>query len=60
MAQYETNKNIFIGSVQVMLFRDRLEIWNPGTLPLGWTIEKLKKLHTSVPANPLLAEPMYL
>jgi ATP-dependent DNA helicase RecG len=47
-------------SVQVMLFADRLEIWNPGSLPLGWTTEKLKQLHTSVPANPLLAEPMYL
>jgi len=48
------------GSVQIMLFRDRLEVVNPGSLPLGWTIEKLKTLHTSVPANPLLAEPMYL
>jgi predicted HTH transcriptional regulator len=48
------------GSVQVMLFSDRLEIWNPGSLPLGWTTEKLKQLHSSVPANPLLAEPMYL
>ena len=48
------------GSVQVMLFSDRLEVINPGSLPLGWTIEKLKTLHTSVPANPLLAEPMYL
>ena len=47
-------------SVQVMLFKDRLEIWNPGSLPLGWTTEKLKQLHTSVPANPLLAEPLYL
>lgn len=47
-------------SVQVMLFSDRLEIWNPGSLPLGWTTEKLKHLHTSVPANPLLAQPMYL
>ena len=47
-------------SVQVMLFKDRLEIWNPGSLPLGWTTQKLKQLHTSVPANPLLAEPMYL
>ncbi len=47
-------------SVQVMLFTDRLEIWNPGSLPLGWTTEKLKHLHTSVPANPLLAHPMYL
>jgi predicted HTH transcriptional regulator len=48
------------GSVQVMLFSDRLEVVNPGSLPLGWTTEKLKTLHTSVPANPLLAEPMYL
>jgi len=48
------------GSVQVMLFSDRLEVINPGALPLGWTTEKLKTLHTSVPANPLLAEPMYL
>lgn len=47
-------------SVQIMLFSDRLEVWNPGSLPLGWTVDKLKKLHTSVPANPLLAEPMYL
>ena len=47
-------------SVQVMLFRDRLEIWNPGALPMGWTTEKLKQLHTSVPANPLIAEPLYL
>ncbi|MCC6548770.1 MAG: hypothetical protein IT279_01745 [Ignavibacteriaceae bacterium] len=43
-----------------MLFKDRLEIWNPGSLPLGWTTEKLKQLHSSVPANPLLAEPLYL
>ncbi len=48
------------GSIQVMLFRDRLEIINPGSLPMGWTTSKLKLLHTSVPANPLLAEPMYL
>ena len=48
------------GSVQVMLFKDRLEIWNPGTLPLGLSPAKLRKPHRSIPANPLLAEPMYL
>ncbi|MCQ4873470.1 ATP-binding protein [Butyricimonas paravirosa] len=48
------------GSVQVMLFRDRLEIWNPGALPYGLTPAKLREPHTSIPANPLLAEPMYL
>ncbi|NLB11604.1 transcriptional regulator, partial [bacterium] len=48
------------GSIQIHLFRDRLEIINPGALPLGWSEERLKKPHTSIPFNPLLAEPMYL
>ena len=47
-------------SVQVMVLRDRVEIWNPGVLPMGWTTNKLKELHNSIPKNPLLAEPMYL
>jgi predicted HTH transcriptional regulator len=47
-------------SVQVMLFKNRLEIWNPGQLPYGLTIEMLKTRHSSRPANPLLARPMYL
>jgi predicted HTH transcriptional regulator len=42
-----------------MLFKDRFEIRNPGHLPLGWSVEKLKELHTSIPRNLLLAEPMY-
>jgi ATP-dependent DNA helicase RecG len=40
--------------------KDRLEVWNPGTLPPTLTIEKLRGPHASVPHNPLLAEPMYL
>jgi len=48
------------GSVQVMLFSDRLEVWNPGTLPPSLTLEKLRRPHGSVPGNPLLAEPLYL
>jgi len=48
------------GSVQVMLFADRLEIWNPGTLPPSLTLEKLRRTHGSVPGNPLMAEPLYL
>lgn len=47
-------------SVQVMLFKDRLEVWNPGSLPPSLTLEKLRGPHASVPHNPLLAEPMYL
>jgi ATP-dependent DNA helicase RecG len=47
-------------SVQVMIFADRLEVWNPGTLPPRLTPARLRKPHGSVPCNPLLAEPLYL
>ena len=47
-------------SVQVMLFSDRLEIWNAGSLPRGWTVKNLFRPHTSLPPNELLAKPMYL
>ena len=43
-----------------MLFADRLEIWNPGSLPRGWTVDMLFKPHTSLPPNELIAVPMYL
>ena len=46
-------------SVQVMLFRNRLEIWNPGQLPYGLTVQKLQGPHKSLPTNPLIADPMY-
>ena len=36
-------------SVQVMLFKDRLEIWNAGSLPRGWTVKDLYRPHTSLP-----------
>jgi predicted HTH transcriptional regulator len=48
------------GSVQVMLFADRFEVWNPGALPPSITLEMLRQPHGSVPGNPLLAEPLYL
>ncbi len=48
-----------LGSVQVMLFADRLEITNPGHLAPELSIEKLKIDHGSYPPNPLLAEPLY-
>ena len=39
--------------VQVRVFDDYIEIWNPGRLPGGWTIERLKQKHESIPKNPL-------
>ena len=47
-------------SIQVMLFRDRLEIWNPGKLPDGFTIQKLHEIHSSEPTNPVIAHPLFL
>ncbi len=47
-------------SVQVMLFADRLEVWNPGELPEPLTPELLRVPHASLPHNPLIAEPLFL
>lgn len=38
----------------------QVEVWNPGRLPKGKTVEKLNGEHTSFPVNPLLANPVYL
>ncbi|MDR2562946.1 MAG: DUF4062 domain-containing protein, partial [Prevotellaceae bacterium] len=46
-------------SVQVMLFNDRLEVWNPGFLPIQLSIETLKQNHGSFPHNPLIADVLY-
>ena len=47
-------------SVQVMLFKDRLEVRSPGPIPKGMTLAKFYKPHKSYPANPILAFAMYL
>lgn len=47
-------------SVQVMLFADRLEVWNPGELPPPLTVERLRRPHPSIPRNPLIADPLFL
>jgi predicted HTH transcriptional regulator len=47
-------------SVQVMLFADRLEVWNPGELPPPLTIATLRVPHASIPHNPLIADPLFL
>ncbi len=47
-------------SVEVRLFADRLEVWNPGRLPGTLTLDSLRVDHPSVPYNPLIAESLYL
>ncbi len=47
-------------SVQIMLFKDRLEVWNPGRLSPLLTLQKLTEPHSSQPTNEKIAEMMYL
>ena len=47
------------GSVQVSVFRNRVVVRNPGTLPVELTKADLMKEHGSYPHNPYLAEVMY-
>jgi Predicted transcriptional regulator containing an HTH domain and an uncharacterized domain shared with the mammalian protein Schlafen len=47
------------GSVQVSVFRNRIVVRNPGTLPVELTKADLMKEHGSYPHNPYLAEAMY-
>lgn len=48
-----------VGTIQVRIYDDRLEVWNPGTLPQDLTIENLYNEHPSRPRNPRLAQALY-
>jgi len=47
------------GFVQVIVFADRIEVWNPGALPSGLTPELLREPHGPIPRNPLMTEPLF-
>ncbi len=47
-------------NVQVRIFDDRLEIWSPGQLVKGITVEKLKGKHESVPRNKPIANAFFM
>ncbi|MHB8158950.1 MAG: ATP-binding protein [Thermoleophilia bacterium] len=47
-------------AVQVSVFADRVEVWNPGALPPGLTPARLREPHGSVARNPRICEALFL
>ncbi len=48
------------GDIQIRVSEDQLDVWNPGGLPAGLTVEDLRRAgHVSRPRNPLLAQAFY-
>ncbi len=43
----------------MLVFADRMEVWNPRKLPPGLTPELLREPHGPIPRNPLIAEPLF-
>lgn len=48
------------GAIQVSVFADRVEVWNPGTLASPLTPESLRKPHGSIARNPRICEALFL
>ena len=48
------------GAVQVSVFADRVEVWNPGDLPAPLTPESLRHPHGSIARNHRLCEALFL
>lgn len=48
------------GAVQVSVFADRVEVWNPGALPAPLTTESLRHPHGSIARNHRLCEALFL
>ncbi len=47
-------------AIQVSVFADRVEVWNPGELLPPLTPESLRKPHRSILRNPRIAEALFL
>lgn len=53
------HKNYMGPAIQMHVYNDRIEIWNDGNLPEGYTEETLYQSHPSLPRNPKIANAMF-
>ncbi len=45
--------------IQIAVYPNRITFWNPGQLPVTWTVQRLFKVHHSAPYNPLIANAFF-
>lgn len=45
--------------IQISVYNDKIMIWNEGSLPENWTLEKLLSKHPSKPHNPDIANAFF-
>lgn len=53
------HKNYMGPAIQMHVYDDRIEIWNDGTLPEGYTADTIYANHPSRPRNPKIAGAMF-
>jgi len=46
--------------IQLSIYDNRIEVWNPGELPKPLTPEDLRRKHKSIPRNKILADKLFL
>jgi ATP-dependent DNA helicase RecG len=50
------HRNYMGAPIQIRVYDDKISIWNEGILPVGLTLDALKRSHSSRPRNPIIAE----
>lgn len=50
------HRNFMGAPIQIRVYDDKISIWNEGTLPVGLTLDALKRSHSSRPRNPIIAD----
>jgi len=50
------HRNYMGAPVQIRVYDNKVSMWNEGVLPVGLTLDALKRSHSSKPRNPIIAD----